>query len=278
MHETSTPPLDKLTTGFYRMRNRYFAWREKGTSDWLLIFTVAGKGRFGHLRGEIVSQPGDIILIRPQTRHDYGLENTLRRWDLLWAHFIPRAGWFPLLNWPEEAKGLMRLHLGDEDIVQKVRKRFLEVNRLAHDSLSNGEAFAMNALEEVLLWCDRANPESKTLRLDLRVRRTLDYLYQNFENPISIPGLAKRSGLSTSRFAHLFREQVGSSPGQFLERHRLNQARQFLEFTQYSVTEIAYKVGFQNPFYFSLRFKQETGLSPRAYRDARVRVNKRNQS
>lgn len=264
---TPAPPPGKLRTGFFQMKGQYFVWRDKGTLDWLLIFTMGGKGRFGHLNGEIITQSGDLVLIQPHILHDYGLEKTLRRWDLLWAHFIPRANWIPLIAWPEEARGIMRLRLTDKEIHKKIQNRFSDVNRLAKDSLSYGEDFAMNALEEVFLRCDRVNPLSKALRLDLRIRRALDYLYQNFEKSISISALAKSSGLSVSRFAHLFREQVGSSPGHFLEMHRLTQARQLLEFTQYSISEIAYRVGFQSPFYFSLRFKHEVGLAPRAYRD-----------
>jgi AraC family transcriptional regulator, arabinose operon regulatory protein len=263
---TPAPVFGKLKTGLFRMKENYWTWREKGTGDWLLIYTLSGNGRFGHVHGEFVAGRGDIVLIRPHTRHDYGLEKQLRRWGLLWAHFIPKAEWIPLLTWPEEAQGLMRLKITDEEIRKKIVHRFLEVNQLS----MHQDTFAMNALEEVLLWCDMINPQSKTSLLDVRIRRTLDYLYQNFEKPISIPMLAQKSGLSASRFAHLFRQEVGNSPVQFLEVQRINHACRLLELTQYSVSEIGYKVGFQNPFYFSLRFKRQMGVSPRFYREKTI--------
>ena len=56
------------------------------------------------------------------------------------------------------------------------------------------------------------------------------------------------------------------TPQQFLEQQRLDRARQLLELSGRSIGDIAADVGFDNPFYFTLRFKRLTGLSPRDYR------------
>jgi AraC family transcriptional regulator of arabinose operon len=56
------------------------------------------------------------------------------------------------------------------------------------------------------------------------------------------------------------------TPGQFLELQRLNRAKQLLELTPRTIQAIASEVGFDNPFYFTQRFKRQTGLSPRDYR------------
>jgi len=52
----------------------------------------------------------------------------------------------------------------------------------------------------------------------------------------------------------------------FLETQRLRRARELLEHTLLNLTEIAEKVGFSSPFYLSLRFKKQFGVSPRDYR------------
>ena len=83
---------------------------------------------------------------------------------------------------------------------------------------------------------------------------------------MTLDGLADMAELSVSRLAHLFREQVGMTPQQFLEQQRLERARQLLELSGRSIGDIAGDVGFDNPFYFTLRFKKLTGLSPRDYR------------
>src|SRR5690349_24078444 len=74
-----------LITGHFCQKAGYLAWRPQGTRDWLIIYTLAGKGRFGFPGGERVVEPGDITLLRPGTPHDYGVEKSLAHWELLWG-------------------------------------------------------------------------------------------------------------------------------------------------------------------------------------------------
>ena len=78
--------------------------------------------------------------------------------------------------------------------------------------------------------------------------------------------VADRCTMSLSRFGHLFREQTGETPGQFLERQRMERARQLLRFTSRTVTAIAEEVGYESAFYFTNRFRKLVGMSPRDYR------------
>ena len=263
--ETPHPNFVHLVTGHFE-HHHVAAWRERGTADWLLIYTVAGRARCGYEGGEILALPGDILLLRPGTRHDYGEETTVRRWELLWTHFHPKPDWLDLLLWPEEAPGLMRLSLPPGEARDRILARFFDVHRLASSAFPRHTRFAMNALEEVLLLCDALNPRSQTARLDARIERTLHYLNRHLAESLSLADLAQVSGLSVSRLSHLFHRQVGITPQQYQEAQRLSRAKQLLELTRRPIQAIAEEVGFENPFYFSLRFKRQTGLSPRAYR------------
>jgi AraC family transcriptional regulator of arabinose operon len=257
-----------LVTGHFREKAGYSAWREGGTADWLLIYTAGGRGRFGYSGGEIVTAVGDVVLIRPGTLQDYGTEASAGRWELLWVHFRPpaqRMDWVEWMGWPEESPGLMRLRLG-EGLRSRVRRRLLEMHRLATGGSPRREALAMNALEEVVLWCDGVNPLQAQGRLDPRVRFAMDAMCRRLEEEVTLEGLAAGASLSVSRLAHLFREEVGVSPQKFRETQRLERAKQLLAYTADSVKEVAYKVGFASAFYFSLRFKRYTGKSPRGWR------------
>jgi AraC family transcriptional regulator of arabinose operon len=272
----STPHLTAtaITTGHFRERRGYAVWREHGTADWLLIYTVGGRGRFGYAGGELAAEPGDVVLLKPGVLHDYGVERELERWELLWAHFQPRVHWLDWMEWPAEG-GVMRLRIGDRSLRGRVRKRLLDMHRLATGAAGRREALAMNALEEVLLWCDGVNPLGAQGRLDPRVRAAMDFLCRRIEQKVTMGVLAAHVNLSVSRLAHLFQEEVGTTPQQFLEVQRLDRAKQLLALTQGSIKEIAYSVGFENPFYFTLRFKRYAGVSPRAWRRRQEGVNHR---
>lgn len=260
------PPPGVLTTGLFRMKKNYARWREHGAPGWLLIYTLGGVGRFGYENGEMLARKGDMVLLAPKTLNDYGLEDTLKRWDLLWAYFFPHTNWHMLLQWPNESPGLLRLHLPGGALRTQIVRGLMETHRLNTGPPRHREMFAMNALERVLLLCDRVNPRSEHSRMDHRVLLAMDYLCQNLSETITLSILARRCGLSVSRLAHLFREQSGQTPLQFLEMQRMAHARQLLELTQESVGNIASEVGFPNSFHFSRRFKHHTSVSPHNYR------------
>ncbi len=272
IQETPHPAFSHLVTGHFRVGKGYSTWRANGTDDWLLIHTLSGRGRFGYAGGELPANPGDIVLLRPHTRHDYGIDPATGRWDLLWAHFHPRLHWHEWLDWPEAAPGILRLELEDGELRGRVETALYRADTLAQGALRRREEFAMNALEEALLWCDAANPRSEQARLDARVRAAMDYVCSHLAEEVSLDALAAESGLSISRLAHLFRQQTGLTPFQYLEQQRLDRAARLLELTSRSIQAIAHDVGFADPFYFSSRFRRRTGQSPRAYRHARQAV------
>ena len=264
--ETAHPRFGLTAMGWFQEERGYQNWRERGTNDWLLIATRDGGGRFGHAAGEWISRAGDLTLLRPGTRHDYGTERTGGKWSLLWAHFHPRPHWREWLEWPEIAPGLMNLRLSEPTARQEIDGYLEMALNFAKGAAPRREAFAMNALETTFLLCDAQNPQTQAARLDARVQKAMDYLCFHATESVSLPQIAAVCGLSVSRLAHLFREQTGQTPLQYLERQRLERARQLLELTARPIQTIAAELGFESAFYFSARFRRHTGSSPRDYR------------
>lgn len=265
--DTPAPPVGLLVTGHFRQGPGYRTVRQKGTRDWLLIYTVGGRGRFAWTGGERLVESGDLILLRPQAPHDYRTAPGARRWELWWAHYIPRPEWLDWMNWPELTPGLMHVSLAGHAFRERLEMRLREA--IAHNAGPGARraTLAMNALEEVLVRADAANPRRSSARLDPRVRRVVELMSGRLAEPWTVERLAAAVALSPSRFAHLFREQTGETPQRYMELRRLEQARRLLEFTQEPVSAIARMVGFENPFYFTRRFKKQLGVAPRAWRE-----------
>lgn len=193
-------------------------------------------------------------------------------WELLWVHFLPRPHWLEWLAWPEEAPGLLRLRLGESGPArERVEEALWSMHRYATGGLLRRTDLAMNALEAALLWCEEANPlaerPSSGGPLDPRVRRAMELLLEGLSEPVPLSDIGRSVGLSVSRLAHLFREQTGRTPGQFVEGERMARAKQLLALTSRTVAAVAEEVGYENPFYFTLRFKKHTGLAPRDWRE-----------
>ena len=72
--------------------------------------------------------------------------------------------------------------------------------------------------------------------------------------------------MSRSQLTRWFNRLVGMSPNRFIIQQRITLATQWLEFSNDSVSEIAYRLGYKNPSFFTRQFKQTTGKSPSEYK------------
>ncbi len=261
---------EPILTGHFMAGPDYGCLRADGTDDWLLFCVEAGQGRFRHRTGELRAGVGDLVLLPPRHRHDYrtaeqtsGLLQT-GSWTFTWVHFLPLAHWLPLLGWPQVSPGIRHLR-PDPIAFPEVARRLREMHELATGRLHHRHALALNALEESLLRLDEFNTSSPAHRdglLDRRLRCAIDRFCRDLTHPWDIDSLAEIAGLSPSRFAHLFRSELGETPRCFIERTRIQRARQLLVGTELTVQEIASLVGFSDPFHFSKRFHALIGCAP----------------
>ncbi|HEY0619540.1 MAG TPA: helix-turn-helix domain-containing protein [Kribbella sp.] len=261
--ESFTPTVRRLLAGEFAEGPGYATYRSRGTTDWLLVHTLGGRGRFGTARADVIASPGTTTLIQPGTLHDYGVEPQLQDWHFLFAHFHPRSDWLPLLDWPAVAPGILQLR-PSEQTAERITESLAECVRFQRSVLPQGELLSLNALEAALLWCDTQNPSAA--QIDDRLLRAIELVDRDLTADLEVSRLARASNLSTSRFAHLFRTQLGVTPQQFVERRRLDAACRLLELTTRPVAAVAAQVGFTNPLYFSTRFRRHTGHTPTQYR------------
>jgi AraC-like DNA-binding protein len=99
-----------------------------------------------------------------------------------------------------------------------------------------------------------------------RMEPALRFIGRNLSRRISRAELASRVHLSPTRFHHAFKEALGEAPMSYVRRLRMDRARQMLIHTDLTVAEIAHRVGFEDPYYFSRCFGREDGRPPTAYR------------
>jgi len=252
---------DPLVCGEFRRGRGYTNWRPKGSGDWLLIVGAGGAGRVSFERGGLRLAAGDAVLFAPGARQDYETDSDLGSWHLRWAHFKPRPNWRAWLMWPQVAPqtGAVNLRGPVEAAVGGALERMLAAHRLGGPACND---LAMNALEEALLWIFRLVADRSLAEVDERIQRAIYHLVTHSSEPFGLDALAERCGLSSSRFSHLFRAEMGTTPQRFAEKLRMETARQLLAQTNLSVAEIGAEVGYEDPLYFSRRFRLFYGKPP----------------
>lgn len=100
----------------------------------------------------------------------------------------------------------------------------------------------------------------------LLVKQALAYLHQNYALPISRKNIAEAVGVSENYISQIFRQETSLSPWDYLSRYRIHKAKGLLSQSDDTVTNIALKVGFNDPAYFSRVFHKLTGNTPLEYR------------
>lgn len=98
------------------------------------------------------------------------------------------------------------------------------------------------------------------------IRQSIDTVEQNISNPdFSVEDLSRALHMSRVALYKKLLALTGKSPLDFIKTIRLKRAAQLLEKSQFTISEIAYEVGFNNPKYFARTFKKEFGLLPSEY-------------
>ena len=103
-------------------------------------------------------------------------------------------------------------------------------------------------------------------QLSRSIGHAIDHLGVHFGNDLSVDGLAEIVGISGSHLAHLFRAETGMTVRDYLNRVRVEIARDLLSHTDENLAEIAAFVGFFDASHLSRVFHQIRGKRPSAYR------------
>lgn len=268
MSRTETPhrPVEAIMASEFDQDASYANWRPRGSGDWLLIYTVNGAGCITVNERPNTLHVGEAVLFAPGAAQDYRTDGTAGRWRLLWAHFQPRPNWRAWIRWPEMGRGVGKLVLPAGEIRAGFEGAMTRAVTALRASREDAVEFALNAVEEALLWGQRADEGHPRAKLDARVRKAMDYLAARPAEPFRLDELARHCGLSESRLSHLFKAETGETPQVYSEELRLRLAQQLLVHSGLRVNEVAAETGFADAFYFAKRFRKFARFSPSEYR------------
>lgn len=98
------------------------------------------------------------------------------------------------------------------------------------------------------------------------LQRAMEYLHTRYIRSITMDDLAQFCKYSKSHLQHLFRKQYGTTITAYLEALRMEKARTLLQNSELSIQQIAHRVGYRDPNYFTAVFSKSHGTSPTAFR------------
>lgn len=99
-----------------------------------------------------------------------------------------------------------------------------------------------------------------------RVSVAHDYIRSYFNQPIKLDEIARIACLSPNHLLRTYFQIYDRTPHQHISEFRIQKAKKLLSEVDNNMTDITFKLGFQNPVSFSKTFKQHVGISPKEYR------------
>jgi AraC-like DNA-binding protein len=233
--------------------------RPGGTDAWLLVlFHDEAVVRLAG--GQERLSAGTAVCWAPKRPHFFG--NAEAPWRHSWLHVCGRR-----VDRLFEAGGLPR----DAPFAMERSACVPHLERIYRELLDHRTADTriLEALVQVVVWeGERAALLGAGSGLPPKWRELRQFVTAHLDAPLSVPVLAKRIGMSPSHFAAEFRRRFGDTPQRMIERARLDQAAHLLADRNLRIAEVARLVGYDDPLYFSKRFRRARGRSPRDWRGA----------
>ncbi len=102
------------------------------------------------------------------------------------------------------------------------------------------------------------------------LRKAIEFLEDNYDEPVRLAELASLTGLSPAYFCHVFKLTTGMPPHRWQMRVRVNRSKHLLENPDRSLSSIAAETGFSDQAHFTRVFRKFTGTTPAAWRMSRI--------
>jgi two-component system response regulator YesN len=105
------------------------------------------------------------------------------------------------------------------------------------------------------------------------VRKSITFIQQNYTRNITLSDAAENAEVSHSYLSFIFKQETGINFNTWLSKYRVEEAKKLLQGTNLRIYQVAERVGFSNPYYFSKVFKEFTGQNCKEFRNATLPEN-----
>lgn len=259
-----TTPLGGVSAGLSLKPTTRGAYFDRQTNTCVIVYVFRGEGRFVDGRGHAHQvAAGDVLQMPARSIH-----TVEQKPDGRWAE-----GYFVLS--PAMQKLLAGfgvfdprrpvLHCGvDVDAAETIESLITELRTQPDDRLPLVIA-RMHELLARLQLLDRHRDERLRRPHAVAIDEACRRIREHPERKVALAELAAAHGLSYERLRKLFRAYVGMSPNEYRISRRVDAARALLPQRGMSIKQVAYALGYPDPFAFSRQFKQVVGVSPKRF-------------
>lgn len=217
-----------------------------------LLFTVEGEGKLTTQKAEIVLQQNSLCVLPAKQPFRFELNKPDGHWKMAWVILSDTFKWKPLAS------------LGQTVIPFTDTEPVWALMTLIHSEIGGRPAYRKLLCSELssLLTGIEATPVTSSSRVQALFNEVGAQLHLSW----TVKEIANRAFLSEEQLNRVCKSLYASSPQKKLIALRMQKAADLLHNKEWSITMIAQRLGYKDPYNFTHRFKAYYGCSPRDYR------------
>jgi AraC-like DNA-binding protein len=231
-------------------------------NEYQIVYITRGAGIFQAAGTTWDVTAGSLFMILPGLSHRYR-PLPEKGWKEYWVGF--KGSYFNKLmreGFLSESRLFFNMGLYDY-VVTAFNRIFEEVRGQKPLFQMKACASVLDIISETLA---RSRRQEQPGHYQTIVEKAKCLMETNVYGAINIPAIAEHAGVSTSRLNEIFKQFTSMTPYQYYIHIKIHKAEELLDRENLSIKEAAWRMGFDDQYYFSRLFKNKTGIAPSAWK------------
>lgn len=241
---------------YYKKVSKNFTFKTEKRPFHGLLIVLSGELIFNFYNNEYVLQKGDVLIQQKDDRYSLSISSENAEYIVVSFECDSADVISDICN---QSKVFRTEH----------NMRYIDAfNRAADIFFYSGvytKPLIRAMIQEIICNIIRYNDTHFDSRIKSPANAAKHYIDEYSYKFISLDDISHAAGCSASHLRKLFKASYGESPNKYLNRVRIDRAKEMLSTGMFSLEEAALASGFRNVYYFSRVFKEFTGISPGKY-------------
>jgi len=227
-------------------------------SEYQMVYVTKGRGVFETNQKTHVVVPGTVMMILPGIRHHYKPDFEVG-WTEYWVGFKgPYADALREQGFLSPKRPVFEVGL--QNSLLAIYGRIFELVRNQQPLYQiRASSLVLTLVAEVLAH-ERKNVQHT--HSESLVEKAKFFMEENIYREVNLIGIGEALGVSTSQLASVFKSYTAMTPYQYFISIKIRKAKELLEGGSLSIKEVAFRLGFDDQYYFSRLFRKKTGIAP----------------